>query len=1585
MNWEGTTFEYLKNISSTLEGGAAGAARTKRRRKKKDCFFGNETNSLIRALKQCLNQGDNPEMQQLASLLSAALLPKNDGGLTEQKHKSAEAQKRIWKGHRYEVDPTGGWWTWIGPADSPTTSPADNARHINRKVSFSRPAEKLDHRFDERSLHKITFLRPSDWAPGVPPKLVSTGKLENDLKSGSVPSGNLVEIWDPGHLDDLICLWDAFGDPGPLTVLGSCNLDMAGGFQAHVSISRGKFGSKLEPVWLKVGQKEGPWTFTPTRVTKDALPVSEKSQIRIIAPCHFRDQFLPEDTNQDSPACIISQLVSIHGLKSHDLLGGSWSQQQQGHVHKLVGYVKVQKNVADKLTKHSGDRAIFINKVGDRSGPQAFWHRKDKNESDHTYFRRMWTAAQNRQEPLLWRSGGGHELGLTKTSEDTYESTKRPISIQGIPRQWDSFDITKFFTSQGWTNFEISHRHRGAWIAHGLPPDNQKQQAHWSFLIQDDIPWHIHAQVWAAKTKANVAFQVKGPSFKRHQTDETEPPTKRQTLMPNDQNKGQARGRSITATRKEREGRSRSPKGNKDSEEQNEPQTKTENYSVAQTQMDHSQDDGAMTVDEGAHISHFPQQVKSVERAGIIDPAEAQKAGWKHVDPGGNGDCFFRATAKAQAWMIKGQELTPEQTIAKGSWLRSLTVKHIKKHIDRFREAWAIPTSGKFANMSFDDWLAEAAKQTTFANGMLIQAFTEVSGCPVVIWHDKTETKHKVWDRITLAGRFGSNQLACASNDGCPLPLILKNGHYTVLLKPHDQNIPKAWLKNTGTSIIDVELEGAGRAQSYAATPSLRSVATASTPQRSHVQAQTSTSATPKTPALLTPQSRTTQRSRTPKRVAASTASVPSRRTPSLHSVVTHGSRSARTPSLHTVRTQIGTQKVDKKAQNTRALDAFRPDAAPYPRQGANAKVKDTRKQGAQLWTCPICNLEINISAGRNARHKLREAKSNHMCQRHTAQERAQYHATARIGRIAEVYEASTHIPPSERTWTCKLCKAGLADIPKHQRIISIQAHFAKHHPETTPTEAHTGCTNVQLQRNKQEKLDKLSETSKHNIKTFWVASTDPDLHERRKILAVCTNCLISGTKVAFRSNTSCEFASKAPKRTITTFRRSISVNGKNCENIKQALNRNEEEWKATGILPSNHISQNRLYGYRGQRVGEASNPGPGSLASHPETHDWKVSISCCNLNTQGAPGVWKVLDNLQQFQVFHLQEVCLSDNEAAAVQRRAAFLGYTAYHCAGKRTPDRWGHLRPRHGVMTLVHNNVPQKLLHVAREDYVDQVQSIAVQIGSWICINTYTPPRTANQMREAAENHMNLFQEWNVPNDRPWVWSGDFNQELDKDGDFQEVAWAMQGKPIVGLRGTATRWNSKKTIDHIYSNRIEMIRRFHVWDLKVSDHKPLCFSLKYNWKEEIHRLVLPPIGRWNCPGGLTQEKWSEELAQAWAESERTKTLLSHLESPNNVDVNYEWNLFNQALCHVFQTVEHKLGTDEAGTSSFPKTNKGRSAQVVRVSKRFKVDHGTMKSRKRLNFMARAETFLRKSRQDSTFQFSREFERFAYATWHP
>lgn len=112
----------------------------------------------------------------------------------------------------------------------------------------------------------------------------------------------------------------------------------------------------------------------------------------------------------------------------------------------------------------------------------------------------------------------------------------------------------------------------------------------------------------------------------------------------------------------------------------------------------------------------------------------------------------------------------------------------------------------------------------------------------------------------------------------------------------------------------------------------------------------------------------------------------------------------------------------------------------------------------------------------------------------------------------------------------------------------------------------------------------------------------------------------------------------------------------------------------------------------------------------------------------------------------------------------------------------------------------------------------------------------------MREAAESHMNLFQEWHVPNDRPWVWSGDFNQELDKDGDFQEVAWAMQGEPIVGLRGTATRWNSKKTIRADFAARTKWIKRNHQGsppvvchkDRTLQSHSEVTEAIRSHWQQ-------------------------------------------------------------------------------------------------------------------------------------------------------
>ena len=811
--YDGLDPSYLKKLSGTLEGGAAGAARTRRRRKRQSSSLTGEAAHLLRALKVCLNQGGNPQVQQLAQVLSSALLTKatKEPGQKDAKPKGVKRQPKttktlqVWKGHNYEVDPTTGWWSWVGPAQTEAAStPAVASRQVATKNQAQAVPEAPASEGLPRSYHKITFLRTLDWDPTVAPKLVSLSKLEQDLKQGDDPSGNLVEIWDPDHLDDLRCLWNAFGDPGPLTILGTCDLSHQGGFATRVSLSRGRFGSKLEPVWLKkVGAKQGPWVFTPTKVQKHQLPQNDKIQIRIAAPSHFRDQFLPDDTTHDSPTCVITQLATMHALRACDLLGGHWTNQTQGKVQKLVGYLRVHQEIALRLTKGSGGRAIFVTKVGDRSGPAAFWHRKEPKEHDSTYFRRLSAIAAARHEPLLWRSGGGQELGLARTAEDTYGTNKRGLSIQGIPRGWDPGDISSFFLQQGWTNLEVSHRNRNVWVAHGTPPEAQQKQAHWSFLVQDDVPWHINVQAWAARTKANVAVQVKGPSLKRPYgargdgpQDGPKGPPDITTTAPAPRGRSEARQRS---NRPANNDRSRSPKGDGEDTTTGSLERKTK---LPRTQIDEStQEDVTMTQGDATAAVGVPC---------IIDAADAIKAGWSDVDLGGTGDCFFRAAAAAQMWNSKAQLLTPEEARSKGAWLRSLTVRHLKKDKKRFSQVWAPPESGPLAGLEYDAWLDEAAKQATFANGLIIQAFTELSGCPVIVWHDKTQTKQKVWDRVTLAGRFSKEGLACSSKEGSPLVLILRDKHYTMLQQPQDGRLPRSWLKDTGTSVIDADLDGAG-------------------------------------------------------------------------------------------------------------------------------------------------------------------------------------------------------------------------------------------------------------------------------------------------------------------------------------------------------------------------------------------------------------------------------------------------------------------------------------------------------------------------------------------------------------------------------------------------------------------------------------------------------------------------------------------------------------------------------------------------------------------------------------------------------
>eukprot|EP00438_Fugacium_kawagutii_P027936 Skav234349 [mRNA] locus=scaffold1274:44908:49002:+ [translate_table: standard] len=220
-----------------------------------------------------------------------------------------------------------------------------------------------------------------------------------------------------------------------------------------------------------------------------------------------------------------------------------------------------------------------------------------------------------------------------------------------------------------------------------------------------------------------------------------------------------------------------------------------------------------------------------------------------------------------------------------------------------------------------------------------------------------------------------------------------------------------------------------------------------------------------------------------------------------------------------------------------------------------------------------------------------------------------------------------------------------------------------------------------------------------------------------------------------------------------------------------------------------------------------------------------------------------------------------------------------------------------------------------------------------------------------------------------ERPWVWAGDFNQELSLSEPVPLLANRKGAKPLNGLVGFPTRWKGRSAVDHIYSNRIHLCSEVKPLRVKISDHKPLWFTARQPWFEDSARHVLPPRGKWKQPEALTLDERRKELELAW-QNQSSDRKLDNLSS-RMVDVEQEWNLFNDLLRDMFREVQGK----HLGSKSEVPSGKGCEASVKLVAKRVRIDLGDMQSRKRRKWMARTTSFLCKLEEHPNFAKSPEY----------
>ena len=361
--------------------------------------------------------------------------------------------------------------------------------------------------------------------------------------------------------------------------------------------------------------------------------------------------------------------------------------------------------------------------------------------------------------------------------------------------------------------------------------------------------------------------------------------------------------------------------------------------------------------------------------------------------------------------------------------------------------------------------------------------------------------------------------------------------------------------------------------------------------------------------------------------------------------------------------------------------------------------------------------------------------------------------------------------------------------------------------------------------------------------------------------------------------------------------------------------------------------------------MGEASNPGPSEYVSASK-------ITCVCLNSQGAPGVWKLYEeNFFGSMVVLLQDLCMGQSEWNSFCALANRKQYHCYRTPGASTVGAWGETRHRGGVAFLIHKAV--------RHSLVGTMTSFNSQImGMWIhgvhVVNMYAPP---GQEQVCSQLFVDYSQAFRL-GDR-WAVAGDFNQE--PEDSFYELL-KLHGA-VCCAPNVPTRWTGRRVVDWVASTLNTVQNVSLQTKVHLSDHLGFFFELLPTRNQlpdrELWRGRLKPAPRWSKPENIPTEDWQEALAKTW-DDEITQLisfqqLMSQLRdegarvgSPPRVfsqeDVQNQWDLYMECLRFCFKhTISRLLSEADEGPLKAQLTKlhrqpgfhaKGKSARFQWVS---------------------------------------------------
>lgn len=227
-------------------------------------------------------------------------------------------------------------------------------------------------------------------------------------------------------------------------------------------------------------------------------------------------------------------------------------------------------------------------------------------------------------------------------------------------------------------------------------------------------------------------------------------------------------------------------------------------------------------------------------------------------------------------------------------------------------------------------------------------------------------------------------------------------------------------------------------------------------------------------------------------------------------------------------------------------------------------------------------------------------------------------------------------------------------------------------------------------------------------------------------------------------------------------------------------------------------------------------------------------NISCVCINAEGRNKTWeftRVYTDLRYDMIF-IQEIAMNEDYHVAFVGQAHNWGYQAFLTNCKEITKRDGQESLQGGVAVLVNRRWKARR---ASSHISEDGENVLVGIGCAIVGSVYSRPRRLDGDLEESLRR-DIFAE---DSRRAWMLAGDWNLEC-QENIYQE-ALAERGAYITQTRETdgeptPTRWRGERAVDYTISNRPRNIKHMRTDDVKLSDHKPICWELDMDLRRSM-----------------------------------------------------------------------------------------------------------------------------------------------------